>query len=72
VCGLYAGTFDDPDWFAIRPDNAKVIFAGVARHDSHGHAGLPTYVEHATTNDGVPHEPRFFDEPSVLRPREDP
>ena len=30
TCGVYAGTFDDPNWFAIRPDNRH---AGRARHN---------------------------------------
>src|SRR4051812_8764481 len=25
ACGVYAGTFDDPNWFDIRPDNSKHI-----------------------------------------------
>ncbi|ANY82852.1 hypothetical protein BB934_31975 (plasmid) [Microvirga ossetica] len=29
VCGLYAGTFDDPNWFDIKPESSKHIFIDV-------------------------------------------
>jgi hypothetical protein len=64
--GVYAGTFDDPCWFPIAPDTSKHIFLGVARKDTIVPAGLPTYVEHATTNDGEAHEPKVFDKPHVV------
>ena len=31
--GLYAGTFDDPCWFAIPPETSKHIFLNEARRD---------------------------------------
>ena len=34
VCGVYAGTFDDPNWFDIKPENSKHIFIDVARHET--------------------------------------
>jgi hypothetical protein len=34
ICGVYAGTFDDPNWFEIGPENAKHIFIEVARQDT--------------------------------------
>lgn len=61
--GVYAGTFDRPDWFPIRPDTSKHIYLGVARPDTVIPAGLPTYVEHATTLDGKPQPVRIFDAP---------
>jgi len=64
--GVYAGTFDDPCWFAIEPATSKHIFLGMARKDTVVPAGLPTYVEHATTNDGVAHEPRIFEAPKII------
>lgn len=59
--GIYAGTFDDPNWFAIKADNAKHIFLGVARPDTVIPDGIPTYVEHATTNDGRPQTATVYD-----------
>ncbi len=59
--GVYAGTFDHPDWFPIEPRTSKHIFLGVARPDTVIPAGLPTYVEHATTNDGAPQAARVFE-----------
>lgn len=66
VVGVYAGTFDDPCWFEIRPETAKHIFLGVARHDSVIPAGLPTFVEHATDNTGTPQRATVFDSPQVV------
>ncbi len=65
--GVYAGTFDDPDWFEIRPDNAKHIFIGVARRDTLLPPGLACFAEHAMTNEGTPLEPVRFDAPRPAR-----
>ena len=59
--GVYAGTFDDPCWFPIDSTTSKHIFLGVARSDTVIPAGLPTFVEHATTNEGVPQEATAFE-----------
>lgn len=59
--GVYAGTFDDPCWFPIEPATSKHIFLGAARADTVIPAGLPTFIEHATTNDGTPQEAAVFD-----------
>lgn len=53
LIGVYAGTFDEPCWFAIEPASAAHIFVGVARLDTVVPAGLPTYIEHASTAEGV-------------------
>jgi hypothetical protein len=66
VIGVYAGTFDDPCWFAIHPETSKHIYLGVARRDSIVPPGLPTYVEHATTNDGSLCEPTIFATPHAM------
>ncbi len=68
VIGIYAGTFDDPCWFSIDASNAKHIFLGVARGDSVVPAGLPTFVEHATTNDGAACEATVFELPHQIKP----
>lgn len=61
VVGVYAGTFDDPCWFPIEPSSSRHIFLGVARSDTIIPAGLPTFVEHATTNDGVEQQATVFE-----------
>lgn len=58
--GVYAGTFDNPDWFPIDPTSSKHIFLGVARADTVIPAGIPTFVEHATTNEGAAQEATVF------------
>jgi hypothetical protein len=65
-CGLYAGTFDDPDWFAIGPDNARHIFIGAGRHDTILPPGIATFREHAIDADGAPRDPIVFDEPHSI------
>lgn len=66
TCGVYAGTFDEPDWFAIGPDNAKHIFLDVARHDTVLPTGINVFRQHAMLNDGTPLEPVVFDVPHVV------
>jgi hypothetical protein len=63
ACGVYAGSFDDPDWFAINAENAKHIFLDVARHDTVLPAGIQAFGQHAMENDGTPLEPVVFDQP---------
>jgi hypothetical protein len=66
ICGVYAGTYDDPDWFDIRPENSKHIFLNVARHDTLIPPDISAYGEHAAGNDGTPREPTVFDKPHVI------
>jgi hypothetical protein len=66
TCGVYAGTFDNPDWFAINPGCAKHIFLDVARQDTILPAGIDVFVQHAMRNDGTPLEPIVFDAPHVV------
>ena len=63
TCGVYAGTFDDPGWFSIRPDNARHIFTAAARHDTILPPGIPTFGAHALRTDGTPLESEVFDQP---------
>jgi len=65
-CGVYAGTFDDPDWFEIRPENSKHIFIDVARHETLLPPEVPCFREHAITNDGTPLEPLTFGQPQAV------
>ena len=65
-CGVYAGTFDDPGWFEIGPDNAKHIFIDVARHETILPPNVPAFGAHAIANDGTPLEPVVSDRPRVV------
>jgi hypothetical protein len=70
VVGVYAGTFDDPCWFAIEPGTSKHIFLGAARSDTIVPAGLPTFVEHAIDNAGTPQQATVFDSPRAVGSRD--
>jgi hypothetical protein len=70
TCGIYAGTFDDPNWFAIGADNARHLYADVARHDTILPAGINVFSQHALRNDGAPCEPVTFDHPQVVGERD--
>jgi hypothetical protein len=54
VVGVYAGGFDDPNWFKIDSMNSKHIFLDAARTGTIIPPGIPTYQQHATRNDGTP------------------
>jgi len=66
VCAVYAGTFDDPNWFPRSPDISRHIFLESAQHGTVIAAGMPTYRKHATCNDGTPAEPTVFDTPHII------
>ena len=66
TCGIYAGTFDEPDWFAFGPDNAKHIFLDVARHDTIVPAGINAFGQHAMRNEGTPLDPIVFEAPHTV------
>jgi len=61
--GVYAGTFDEPDWFELRPDNAKQIFIDAARRDSILMPGIDAFCQHAMLNDGSPTKAFTVDQP---------
>lgn len=66
IFGLYAGSFDNPHWFPIRPDNSKHIFLSAARPGTVIPAGFPVFREHAITDDGTPVAPVVFQRPHVI------
>jgi hypothetical protein len=66
VVGIYAGTFDDPNWLERAPETLKHIFLGVAQRGTLIPAGVKTYPEHASNNAGEPLEPTVFDRPHVI------
>lgn len=58
--GVYAGTYDDPSWFEIRPETAKHIFLSEARPDTAIPPGVPTYGRHVLDNEGKPQPAKVF------------
>ena len=64
--GIFSGTFDDPQWLDWHSGNSKHIFLESALHGTILPAGIPTYVRHATTNDGTPEEATVFDVPQAV------
>ena len=64
--GVYRGTFDDPNWFEMTPENAKHIFLGVAQQGAVIPAHINTYVEHAAQSDGTPIKPTVFETPKII------
>jgi hypothetical protein len=65
TCGVYAGTFDDPNWFAVGTDTSRHIYVDVARHDTILPAGVNLFGQHALLNDGTPLEPMTLGEPTT-------
>jgi len=67
TCGVYAGTFDDPNWFAVGADTSRHIYVGGARHDTILPAGVALFREHALLNDGTPREAMTLGEATEVR-----
>jgi hypothetical protein len=70
TCGVYAGTFDDPNWIAVDPENSRHIYVNVARHDTILPAGVNLFSQHAFLNDGTPLEPMMLGEPTTAGRRD--
>ncbi len=66
IIGLFAGTFDDPNWYERSSENSKHIFLGVAQKGTVIPGGIETFVEHAMTNVGHPTEATVFSEPKTI------
>ena len=64
--GVYGGTFDDPNWYDLTPENSKHIFLGVAQRGTVIPPHTNTFVEHATENDGTPIAPTVFELPRII------
>lgn len=60
--GVYAGTFDKPDWFEFSRDNGKFIFLDEAIRGTLVPPGFKVFHRHAADKDGnaleplIPHE----------------
>ena len=57
---VYAGAFDDPDWFEVSSSNAQHIFLDEARSGTLVPAGFRTFAQHCLNSDGSTIEPTIF------------
>jgi hypothetical protein len=67
VLGVYAGTFDDPNWFDRTAPTTKHIFLDVAQCGTIIPAGVNTFREHASSPTGEAIEPHVFTQPHTIR-----
>ena len=65
TCGVYAGTFDDPDWFDAGTENSRHIYVDVARHDTVLPAHVKLFRQHALLYDGSPLEAMTLKAPAL-------
>jgi hypothetical protein len=61
--GLYAGTYDDANWFALNPSNTRHIFLNSAQRGTVVPAAMHVFHEHIRDKDGAPIPPVIFDKP---------
>lgn len=71
IFGVYAGTFDDPDWFERSPLVSRHIFLDSAQQGTVIPAGVRVYREHTMRNDGTPVEFAMFERPHEVERRPD-
>jgi hypothetical protein len=65
--GIYSGTFDNPGWFDMTPEDTKFIFVGEAARGTMIPPGYKTFSEHAATPDGTPLDPEILSEVLHIR-----
>ncbi len=63
---VFGGTFDDPNFFALSPDNTKYIFLNYARSGTIIPCGFSAFAEHVSELDGTPVEPTVFADHHVI------
>lgn len=59
--GVYAGTFDNKDWFARRPEHTLYFYLSTAPTGTVLPAGHPVFDAHYWTSNGVVAEAQVFD-----------
>lgn len=67
LVGVYAGTFDQPDWFERTPANTRYIFLESAQDGTIIPPGFNTYQQSHSHYDGTPLEPTVYEQPHVIR-----
>jgi hypothetical protein len=60
IYAIFAGTFDDPNWFDRGAANTRHIFTQSIQRGVVLPAGIATYEAHALQNDGTPNTPTVF------------
>jgi hypothetical protein len=66
IYGVFAGTFDNPNWFARPAAISRHIFLDSAQRGTMIPSDVNTFQEHAMRNDGTPIEPVVFAEPRTM------
>jgi hypothetical protein len=66
VVGVFAGTFDEPNWFERSPQNSKHIFLAFAQNGTLVPAGVNTFLHHSITHDGAPVSPTTLSAPLMV------
>jgi hypothetical protein len=67
AAGVYAGSFDEPDWIAVRPGEARHLFCEAARPETLLPAGSLAYPGHARALDGTLCDPAVLHEAQPAR-----
>lgn len=70
LCGVHAGTLDDPACIVVRPETAKQVFVASARPDAVLLPGLNTFAGPAMDAAGRPHVPRVHEAPHIVDGRD--
>lgn len=64
---IFAGTFDDPNWFERTIENQKHIFTEFAQTGTVLPSGIKIFPGHVDNLDGSKNEPYILDEPKVVK-----
>lgn len=65
--GVYAGSLDKPNAFAVRSPVSKQIFLSSGRHGTIVPPNVESFWEHAIDKNGAPLEAEVFDDPVTLQ-----
>jgi hypothetical protein len=60
ITAIFAGTFDDPNWFQRSSTNTRHIFTRSIQRGVVLPAGINTFKAHALQNDGTPNQPLVY------------
>lgn len=66
ICGVFAGTFDDPNWFPRTPETTFYFFLGEMADGVVIPAGFNVYYGHSLKLDGTNNTPQRFDIPTEV------